>query len=70
MSDKELKMNKKKHTTLYLFLGILSLVMINYPMLAYFKDIQVAGFPFVLIYLCLIALLISLSAYFLNKKDK
>ncbi len=63
-------MNKKKQQSFYVFIGFLALILVNYPVVYHMQQVRTGKIPFILGYLLVIALLVSLAGFILEKRNK
>ena len=63
-------MNKKKLQAFYVFIGLLTLVLVNYPIIYHVQNVESVSIPFILIYLLIVALFVSIVGFFLEKRNK
>jgi len=63
-------MNKRKLQSFYIFIGLFTLILVNYPVIANIASIKAQKIPVILVYLFAVALFVSLAGFILEKKDK
>lgn len=63
-------MNKRKQQSFYVFIGFLTLILVNYPVIYHIQHLKAGKAPFILVYLLVIALSVSLVGFILEKRNK
>jgi hypothetical protein len=63
-------MNKRKLQSFYVFIGILTLILVNYPVIYRILNSNTGAFPSILVYLLVVALLVSIIGFILQKKNR
>lgn len=63
-------MNKRKLQSFYIFIGFLTLVLVNYPIIDYILEMRAGKTPAILIYLLLVGMIVSLIGFILEKKNR
>lgn len=63
-------MDKRKITTVYFMLGLLGMLLFNYPIINLFRSKVWLGIPAILIYFCGVVVLLSVAGFLLAKKTK
>lgn len=63
-------MDKRKIATVYFMLGLLGLLLFNYPIINLFRGKVWLGIPAILIYFCGVVVLLSVAGFLLANKTK
>lgn len=65
-----IEMNKRKLQSFYIFIGILTLVLVNYPIVDHILEMKTGKAPAILIYLLIVGMVVSLIGFILEKKNR
>jgi hypothetical protein len=63
-------MEKRKLISLYIVLGIIAFLGVNFPILGYFDGVNQTGIPSILIYLCVFVACLAGIAFWISKQTE